>query len=291
MLGAGAMGCLFATALHRSDCATTLLLRASDTRETAQVVVERHGRSTAIELPAASVAAGGPISHLLVTTKAYDARHAIATIAHRLRHDSKVLLMMNGMGLAAELRADFPQLDIYSGTTTEGAYRLAPLHVRHAGQGQTRIGQPGTTAPPAWYHQWSRAVEDCQWDSNIEEALWLKLAINCAINPLTAVYACRNGELASRPQLAARVDLLCDEIALISSAAGQSRVATGLRRSVAQVIAATADNRSSMLQDVEDGRRTEVDYITGYLLNTARDFGIPAPHNAALLESIQKIDR
>ena len=94
------MGCLFATALHRSGCATTLLLRASDTRETAQVVVERHGRSTAIELPAASGAAGGPISHLLVTTKAYDARHAVATVAHRLRHDSKVLLMMNGMGLA-----------------------------------------------------------------------------------------------------------------------------------------------------------------------------------------------
>ena len=285
------MGCLFATALHRGDCAITLLLRDSDGRETVQVVVERHGRPGTVELPAASVAARGPISHLLVTTKAYDARHAIATIAHRLRNDSKVLLMMNGMGLADELRADFPQLDIYSGTTTEGAYRLAPLHVRHAGQGHTRIGQPGTTAAPAWYHQWSRAVDSCQWDSNIEEALWLKLAINCAINPLTAVYACRNGELASRPELAARVDLLCDEIALISSAAGQPRVATGLRRSVAQVIAATADNRSSMLQDVEDGRRTEVDYITGYLLNTARDFGIPAPHNAALLESIRKIDR
>ena len=291
MLGAGAMGCLFATALHRGDCATTLLLRDSDGRETVPVVVERHGRPSTVELPAAPVAGRGPVSHLLVTTKAYDARRAIASIAHRLRNDSQVLLMMNGMGLADELRADFPQLDIYSGTTTEGAYRLAPQHVRHAGQGHTRIGQPGTAAPPAWYRQWSRAIDSCQWDNNIEEALWLKLAINCAINPLTAVHACRNGELASRLELAAQVALLCDEIALISRAAGQPRVATDLRRSVDQVIAATADNRSSMLQDVEDGRRTEVDYITGYLLNTARDFGIPAPHNAALLESIQKIDR
>lgn len=285
------MGCLFATALHRVDCAITLLLRDSDGRETVPVVVEHHGRASTTELPAAGVDARDPISHLLVTTKAYDARHAIASIAHRLRDNSQVLLMMNGMGLADELRADFPQLDIYSGTTTEGAYRLAPRHVRHAGQGHTRIGQPGCTVPPAWYRQWSRAVDSCQWDSNIEEALWLKLAINCAINPLTAVHACRNGELASRPELAAQVALLCDEIALISSAAGQPRVAMDLRRSVDQVIAATADNRSSMLQDVEDGRRTEVDYITGYLINTARDFGIPAPHNAALLESIRQIDR
>jgi 2-dehydropantoate 2-reductase len=285
------MGCLFATALHRSDCATTLLLRDNDLNETVPVVVERHGRRSRIALPASSVDAGGPVSHLLVTTKAYDARHAMAAIAHRLQNDGQVLLMMNGMGLADELREDFPQLDFYSGTTTQGAYRLAPRHIRHAGQGHTRIGQPGIKSPPSWYHQWSRAIDSCLWDSNIEEALWLKLAINCAINPLTAVHGCRNGELASRPELASQVALLCDEIALISSAAGQPRVAADLRQAVNQVIAATADNRSSMLQDVEAGRRTEVDYITGYLLSVGRDHGIPAPHNAALLESIQHIDR
>jgi 2-dehydropantoate 2-reductase len=56
---------------------------------------------------------------------------------------------------------------------------------------------------------------------------------------------------------------------------------------VADVIQGTAGNRSSMLQDVTLGRRTEIDYITGYLLHVAEQLGIDAPHNRALLETIK----
>jgi 2-dehydropantoate 2-reductase len=56
---------------------------------------------------------------------------------------------------------------------------------------------------------------------------------------------------------------------------------------VARVIAGTADNRSSMLQDVEHGQPTEIDFITGYLLTVATQHGIDAPHNSALLERVK----
>ena len=127
------------------------------------------------------------------------------------------------------------------------------------------------------------------WDPEIDQALWLKLAINCAINPLTALHGCLNGELA-QAGLSARVTTLCDEIIEISTAAGYAEVTADLHHQVARVIAATAANRSSMLQDVAAGRRTEIDYITGYLLRAAHRHGVAAPHNEALLRSVLELD-
>lgn len=287
MLGAGAIGCLFASAL-RSTGPVTLLLREA-TAAAAEVVVERDGGASRVSLPISAAAQDGAISHLLVTTKAYDVRRAVSAVAHRLTPACQILLLGNGMGMADELRADFPHLALYCGTTTAGAYRIAPLHVRHAGRGATRIGQPGRRLAPPWFSRWSRTVADCTWDAQIEQALWLKLAINCAINPLTALHGCRNGELAARPELALQVARLCDEIAAIAGAAGYSGVARQVHGAVADVIAGTAHNRSSMLQDVAAGRRTEIDYISAYLLRVAARCNVPAPANAALLRRIRAL--
>ncbi len=290
VLGAGAIGCLFATTLQRSGCGTTLLLRECGESSDHSVSVQRNDAITEVTLPVSATGDSGPITHLLVTTKAYDVRDAVAAVAHRLNSDTTLLLLINGMGLAEELHEDCPDLDIYCGTTTEGAYRIAPLHIRHSGTGMTRIGQPGQTRPPRWFKQWSRAVDSCVWDADIDSALWLKLAINCAINPLTAIYGCHNGELARRPDLAMELARLCDEIAAISRAAGYTRVAANLQQAVAGVIAGTGDNLSSMLQDVQGGHRTEIDYITGYLLTVATRHGVEAPYNQSLLERIHRLD-
>ena len=80
---------------------------------------------------------------------------------------------------------------------------------------------------------------------------------------------------------------LCGEVSKITRAAGFAAIAAALPQLVAGVIAATANNRSSMLQDVENGRRTEIDYITGFLLRVADQHGIDAPHNLALIRAIK----
>jgi 2-dehydropantoate 2-reductase len=291
VLGAGAIGCLFSCALHRGGCTTTLLLRDTRGASSHAVIIESGGESSTEQLAVTGTGEQGAVSHLLVTTKAYDVLPAVAAVAHRLDAESQVLLLANGMGFGEEVQRDFPHLDIYCGTTTEGAYRIAAQHIRHAGRGTTRIGKTGLSTPPSWFSQWSRAVPDSLWDSDIEQALWQKLAINCVINPLTAVHRCNNGELARQGALSEEVRLLCDEIAAISSAAGFAATAQTLHESVAQVIAGTAANRSSMLQDVLAGRRTEIDYITGYLLTQAGRHGIAAPHNRDMLQRVENLVR
>lgn len=288
ILGAGAIGCLAAEALHRSGVDTTLVLRDGPRPREVPVVVERDGSRSEFRLPAISPSGPARISHLLVTTKAFAVREAVAGVIHLLREDCVVLLLVNGMGLAEQLHRDWPRLNVYCGTTTEGAYTVATRHVVHAGRGETRIGRAGEAHPPPWFTQWTQAIEHCLWDEHIDRALWSKLAVNCVINPLTALHGCRNGELAQRADLREEVQALCQEVAAICNAAGYTDVAQSLAGTVASVITGTAGNRSSMLQDVQQGRPTEIDFITGYLLQVAAQHGVNAPHNRALLQRIKQ---
>lgn len=289
VLGAGAMGCLFAEVLHRAGCRVTLLPREQRAPGSpARVTVERDGELRELLLPTSAAGEASPITRLLVTTKAYDVLPAVGGIAHRLSADSEVLLLVNGMGMLEQLAADLPAPRWFAGTTTEGAYRIAPLHVRHAGAGVTRIGRHGQRRPAAWFACWQHALDDCRWDPDIHTALWHKLAINCAINPLTAVHRCRNGVLLQRPELSAELRALCAEIAAVSAAAGHAHIAASLWRDVRTVVAGTARNRSSMLQDVTAGRATEIEYITGYLLQMARLHRVQAPRNEALFRQLAR---
>ena len=287
VMGAGAMGCLFADALTRSGSKPTLVMRAGTKEKALPVIVEHGDVRYEQQLGILTPDDKERISHLLVTTKAYDVREAVASVAHLVTEDSVVLLMANGMGFAEQVAGDWPHLNIYCGTTTNGAYRVDRLHIRQAGWGETRIGRKGHKEPPPWFDHWERAIDGCAWDENIETALWSKLTVNCIINPLTALHGCPNGELARQRSLAAQVAALCAEVAYISQAEGFVEVAKALPHTVAGVIAGTADNQSSMLQDVRRGQQTEIDYITGYLLQVAERHGIDAPLNRSLLEIIK----
>lgn len=290
ILGAGAIGGLFASLLQAAGTPCTLLLRADDPDLAIGSTAITLRRDEQLHSRQFSVSAGtdsSPISHLLVCTKAYDIVAAIAGVAHRLAPGTVVLLLANGMGFQQQIRARWPQLDCFSGSTTEGAFRESRRTICHAGLGRTLLGQPGRTAAPDWFDTWLALPTQCEWSPDIDSALWRKLAINCAINPLTALHQCRNGELAERPELAALVGELCTEISAIGIAAGQAQAVADLRTQVMAVVDATANNRSSMLQDVLAGRATEIDYLTGYLLTQGRQFGIAAPRNAELLAAVK----
>ena len=90
-------------------------------------------------------------------------------------------------------------------------------------------------------------------------------------------------------ELREQVDVLCREVAQVSYAAGYTRTAQTISEEALRVITDTADNRSSMRQDVEAGRPTEIAFITGHLLQRASELGIPAPVNRELLAAVTRL--
>lgn len=292
ILGAGAIGCLFASLLQQASARCTLLLRENDPAldaGEADITLRDHGHTTTRAFAVSACRAPEPIQHLLVTAKAYDVVQAVASVSHRLSGDSSVVLLANGLGFHEILAARWPGLNYYSATTTEGVFREAQRSICHAGRGQTLVGRQGQATPADWFGDWQALAADCDWTQDINQALWRKLAINCAINPLTAIHRCRNGELAANPALAHEVASLCAEIKTIGLAAGHAAAVNQLQAQVAAVIAGTADNRSSMLQDVVAGRETEIEYLCGYLVRVAAELGLRAPRNEAMLRAVQAL--
>jgi len=289
VLGAGSLGGLWAARLFRGGEPVRLILR--DRTRLAQYRAGgglhlTEGDTTSLyPLPAETPEAGTPIRRLILACKSYDAEEAIARIAARLEPDTEILLLQNGLGSQDAVAARVPRARCLRASTTEGAFRETDFHVVAAGAGQTWIGdQLGSQTPPTWLATLATLGFPVRWTDDIDARLWRKLAINCAINPLTVLYRCRNGELR---QHAAEVADLCSELAALLEAMGLAPAAQGLHQEVEAVIAATANNRSSMLQDVERGQRTEVSYLLGHALPIAQRLRLPVPQLAALHQRLQ----
>ena len=188
------------------------------------------------------------------------------------------------------LQADWPRARIPHALTTEGAFQRERFAVVHAGRGETLLGGVGADNQilAASVAQTLRCELPVTAVSDIEMRLWRKLAVNSVINPLTALHGCRNGELLQLPDIERRVAQLCAELCAFAAAAGQSLDAAELSRQVFAVMRSTAANRSSMLQDIEQRRGTEIDFINGYIVRRGHELGVPCPGHAALWRAIKE---
>ena len=289
VLGAGSLGTLWAARLARAGIPVTLLLRNRERlasyRQGGGLTLVENGQASLYPVPAQSVDDHTPIRLLLVACKAYDAETAVASVAQRLSSDAEVVLLQNGLGSQDAVAARLPRARCIPASSTEGAFRDGDFRVVFAGHGHTWLGDPQNPTPPAWLDDLHAAGISLQWTPDILSRLWRKLALNCAINPLTVLHDCRNGGLLEHP---AEVATLCAELSLLLGVCGQPAAAEQLAEEVQRVIKATAANYSSMHQDVSQGRRTEISYLIGHACAVAQRHGCAVPHLQMLLERLQK---
>ena len=135
----------------------------------------------------------------------------------------------------------------------------------------------------------SELLPPSHWHQDISLALWKKLAINSVINPLTAIHNLKNGALADR-EFSGSISNICNEIANIMKALNYPMTSNELIESVQQVITATANNYSSMHQDIKFKRQTEIEFINGYVTSKASELNIKVPHNQRFLEQIRQLE-
>ena len=288
ILGAGSLGGLWATRLLRAGIPLRIILRntarLADYHAAGGLGLIEDGEPRVYAVPAELPDTAAPIKRLLVACKAYDAEAAIAEVAPRLVSGSEILLLQNGLGSQQAIATRWPDSRCVFISSTEGAYRQADFQIVHAGQGHNWLGEPGHRHPPSWLADLDAAGIPYTWTDDIMAKLWRKLAINCAINPLSVLHNCRNGELLAHPE---QLHRLCNELGELLQACTQAGAADGLEDEVLRVIEATSNNYSSMHQDVRNGRRTEVSYLLGQACRTARQLGLEMPELSGLLGQLQ----
>jgi 2-dehydropantoate 2-reductase len=282
IVGQGAIGLLAASRLKLAGWAVDLWLR----QQTALSIDFQPLQGSVQHLSFA--ACEQPANLLLIPVKAYAALPCLHQLQPRLSPDTQIVISHNGMpDLTALAQAITANQGLWFLSTSQASLRTV-AGVKHTGAGSSVLAplnhaaQAGSQDVVPWLET---ALGPVTVTTDIKPALWRKLAINAAINPLTAIHGVNNGALAAvefQPQLEAIVSEVC----ILAAAEGIILPFAETLQQVLQVIAATAANYSSMLQDVRAGRRTELAAITGYLLQTAARYHITVPANQALWQAL-----
>ena len=267
ILGVGSIGGLFAHRLKAGGADVRLLSRDA-TESHRQLTLATKLDSEAHLFECESVDDSAAIEHLLITTKSWGAHDAIKCIQHRLTERTVVVAMMNGMQHVDDLKTLIPETQLFLASTTAGCHRSGDTWVL-AGTGKTIIGTDTEQAAPPWLGCWQLGVPNLSWHVDMTERLVEKVAINCCINPLTAVHRVKNGELLSEIHRD-QVTTVISEVSSVLDDLGYPALSMELGQRVHEVMTDTAENRSSMLNDVMAGRRTEADAIVGWLLRQTK---------------------
>lgn len=297
VVGPGAIGCLFASLLGESRRHEVWLVdkrpeRAEHiAREGIRVEGVRGKRHVAVP---ATVDPGrvGKADLVCICVKAYDVASAIATAEPLLDGRTRVLSLQNGLGNIETISQRVPLGRIVAGATTFGALCLGPGHIRHTGEGSTTIGpaaSEGREAAATVAEIFAAAGIETILTGEVTSLLWSKLIINAAICPLSAISGLPNGRLPGHAEWGPTLRAAAQEAAAVARAMNIVLLYRDPVRAVLKVCRRTAENVSSMLQDIRRGKQTEIEAINGAVLREARRLGIPAPTIERLYREVKRL--
>ncbi|WP_415775865.1 ketopantoate reductase family protein [Shewanella oncorhynchi] len=302
ILGAGAVGQLICHQLTTAGMSVGLIGRDSiaSIQQTLSVTPlalanDNQQKTHALQysVPILTANALDNIRLVIVCVKAYQVLDALLPLLNQLPRQCHILLLHNGMGphlaLAPLIDTQADGRGLSLGTTSQGVLRQASWQIRQTGQGLTQFGHfAGTELTEHYRNALLTAIPNSEWVDAIVPCLWQKLAVNAAINPLTALYQCPNGTLAE-PDFSDMIKGILDELVTVATLEGVPLDKQLLHDRVYQVIRLTAGNFSSMHQDIAHQRRTEIDQINGYICERARAHGLSAPVNADLWARVKQL--
>ena len=319
LIGAGAMGCLWAACLAQAQQHACFLL-ARD-YALAKGYVEESASSQLADRPlalpprnfsfqATDVAAHTQLSIpqiipasaleddsiLLLCTKSYAALDALRAFESLINPSHKIVLFQNGLGSQQEICDHFSDIPSYAAVTTEAANLPEPSKLIHAATGTTAIGAlnsaaeaRGETSTADLVRQLSRSGLRVALETDIWSRLWQKLVINCAINPFTAIAGCRNGEVPNTNLFKSLWPQLKIELEALMELAGYPRTGQQIEALALSVMHDTRNNLSSMLQDRLANRATEIDYINGFAMRYLKKHHRECVANQQLVDQVHAL--
>lgn len=283
MFGAGALGSLVGGLLSQRHEVVlagrrphVMAIRRKGLRITGrtELLVKPHSVEDISDVPTPDV--------ILLTVKAYDTPQAVDALEPFWR-TSIFLSLQNGLGNEDVLAARVER--VLGGVTNHGVTFLGPGEVYHAGVGETYVGPYKGTVPQDGAEVVKAFRESGMPASLVEDIgreLWLKALLNACINPLTGLLRVRNGYILERDALRDSVGMIVEEGIKVAHSYGIHLDRDEVLERVWTVAKATAENRSSMLQDLERGRGTEVDAINGAIVELGRAKGVSCRVNSLL---------
>jgi len=283
------MASYFGARLARSGHIAVTL--AGTWREALDAVAERGVRvedadgSWSARPTAAALSDAPPADLALVLVKSHQTGRVAPAVRRVVRGTGIPVSLQNGLGNRELLEAALGPGRVIVGATMAGATLLGPGHVRGY-VADVRLARDSAGAAEEVAALFRRAGLRTEVATGAEALVWRKLAINCAINPLSALLGVPNGALLEVPERRALLEAAAREAGAVASALGID-LGDDPARAAVEVARLTAGNRSSMLQDLDRGAPTEVEAINGAVVREGERLGVPTPVNRKLLHDVR----
>ncbi|MCR2810441.1 MULTISPECIES: 2-dehydropantoate 2-reductase [unclassified Microbacterium] len=283
ILGAGAMGRLFAARLAEAGIDVTLvdvdagLLRDLGDRGV-RLEDDAGVREVAVRVSPAHELSGTAQLYVIFT-KGMHTRSAVASIAGMAGAGAGVLTLQNGLGNPEIIAEAFPADRIIKGVASLPADAEGTTGVRSLGKGHLDVGA-FAAGGEAWAGEVAEVLASAGFDvrlpADIDAAIWEKLAFNTALNVPAALTGLSNAGMDNPPGRRV-ITRLVDEVLAVAHAQGVSADGARIHAAIDHALVAHADHRASMLQDVIAGRPAEIESIPGAVLERARHAKLPVP--------------
>ena len=300
ILGVGALGGLFLHRLSEVESELHLLTRSptKDALDERGLMVHYDGRPDTLEVVPPQrfqyLDSNSTLDLAIVCGKNHHVSELTGIASQHLDENGKILFVQNGIGHLERAVGIVGKERVFAGCVTHGVTCLSPGEIRLAGTGEVVIGpvSPDSSLMNqietiCEIFQRAELVPRAVADGSV--AVWRKLLLNLAINPVASIAGVENGRLLESPLREVSVEALMEGIE-IARLEGIVFDVHELVKDLEQVLSSTANNRCSMLQDIINGRRTEVDAICGALVIKAESHGFAVPRIETLWNLVRSIE-
>jgi 2-dehydropantoate 2-reductase len=296
VVGAGAVGGYFGGLLARAGAPVTMIGRPAfvEAVNKSGLFLDTLQFQEKIQVEASSeLSAARGAEIVLFCVKTTDTVATIRELAPLLAPGAKVVSCQNGVDNVEQIRVA-SGIDAVSAVVYVAASAPEPGHVKHVGRGDLVVG-PENEKTKRVAAVFERAGVGCKISENIEGELWTKLIWNCALNAVSALGRAKYGEIAANLEARKVLDALVDEVVAVANAAGVRFPALenveAARAGAFKIASQMTETRSSTAQDMQRGKRTEIDSLNGFIAKRGAELGVPTPVNQALYALVKLAEK
>lgn len=296
VLGAGAMGALFSGYLSRKNEVTVVDVSAPivDAINANGVRIKEKDGSETVCRPKATTNASslGPQDLVIVFVKSMFTISALENNKNLIGPDTYLMTLQNGAGHEAKLLKFTDRKHVVIGSTQHNSSIIAPGYVNHGGIGVSSIGllDGGSSALEEIATTMTECGLACHTEENVQKQIWKKLMTNTAASSLTAIFQVPLGFIHSDPNANWIMKHLCHEAVTIANGLGLAFDEEEVKNEVDTICMNAPNAYTSIYVDIRDGRKSEVDTISGSVVEAAHDLGIAVPYHEMVVKCIHALE-
>jgi 2-dehydropantoate 2-reductase len=232
---------------------------------------------------------------IILCVKSYQVTDALKAIHSLIADDAIIIVTHNGLGTFEEISYLIkPSQSLFALLLTQGAKKTADYHIEHTGKGESNLGliwgEPENEKKITLLKLLTQSLKQVSFQENIQQAQWEKLAINCVINPLSALENINNGKI-NLPTYQETIREIIKEVVILGAREDVELDESLLLNLVMKVAERTKQNTSSMRADIMNKRRTEIDYINGYIHRLGEKHQLATPMNTKLWLAVKVLEK